>query len=354
MISKILANIKKPPEIPPADHLEFRKTWAKVFGLQLAILIPAVSFYHWTTGQKHPYWQVLSLVLLVLGCFYLQFKLKPSVDFRKRLRHLYPGEPLPNFFDMGFLNWIPLVALGIHLYLMWKEKSQSQRMPLFFRHPHISVFLILCALVALFQIPLIESGLSEKTRFKIIPAIEYAVFPPAVFLVSTMLNDSSHLKFHARNLANNKDPSHGLPEHFEMKTSASLHSGQGFLKERSRPQRAELKIEETEEVSVEFLEESAAQLEEWHKRQPPLYLFNPMNFVFPASVMEASLVSGLEHVSAVIAHLHFVQDLERLGNRLAKSKNPKAAQGQEFVDKLRKKEIYETSFIYKKAVEGPR
>lgn len=322
--------------------------------MQLIILIPAVSFYHWTTKQSHPYWQGLSLILLAVGCFYLQFKLKPLVDFRRRLRHLYPQEPLPNLIDMGFLNWIPLVALCIHLYLMWKEKSQSQRMPLFFKHPHISVFLILCVQVALFQVPLIESGLSEKTRFQIIPAIEYAVFPPAVFLVSTMLNDSSHLKFHKNNLLKNSDSSLRLPEHYQMKTSASLRLGQGFLKEKLRPQLTELKLKETEEVSVEFLEESAAQLEEWHKRKPPLYLFNPMNFVFPASVMEASLVAGLEHVSAVIAHLHFVQDLERLGNRLAKSDSPKAARAQEFVDKLRKKEIYEKSVVYGNAFGSSR
>lgn len=133
------------------DHVEpvsapaFSKMFFKFMALQVATIGLIYGVYRWVGLQDMRDMQYMIFVVVVLAESFLYRYFKKYVDYRGRLKELYPEQPLPSRMHVGLVTWTPFLFFPVMAHMMLARKNPQQTMPWFYRNQLSTLFTLFVA-----------------------------------------------------------------------------------------------------------------------------------------------------------------------------------------------------------------
>lgn len=283
----------------PMDRATFRRELGQELLIQLAFVIPCLALA-WL-GHKLTSFdlQFLALAALALGGIALSTHLAQKRILERRLLDIYPDHKETRLPGSAMLQVFPIAYVIFCLFLSMKNAGHKKA-PAMFRYPRLTWT---CCVLIMMLMPLTYAlPIAFGRRPLRIPAASYFMDPTNAFVYSIGQDIFAFIELKS-NLRTGTSPRELIDEINQLElchesseanlllSTALIVKSHAAAKESKR---LNSKTRESHAESLELIGDILSVLRRWDDRDPPIFFFNPLNFLSPAGTIPTAMMSLVE------------------------------------------------------------
>lgn len=302
----------KRTNVIPKDRETFAHDVARLLFVHALYMFPLIALYKYLGSIGCQHGQMWVLVIMILFSLITERYVGFKADIRHRLKHLFPQWHCGGVVFASTVKIIPILNIIVYLYLIIKESAgANEKPPLFFRRPKLALTFLLFIYLAgpsIYVFSYLTSSSQKVTTF-----VNYWTSAPYTYSVTKSFMEADlALSYPIASLELSPDVYRPLFEHRLLHTIDSPVGvtllGANLYKEASSFTR--LPASEHPVDRFRILDGMVTLAETQSQLTPPLLRYNPVHLFHPLGLMEAALVSFIEHYIVVHTQSFFLSNIE--------------------------------------------